>query len=223
MENKKKLKFNIVDVIFLLVLLAGLAFLALRFIQSLPESEPAAESDPVPESQPVSDPPQEPTPTDPPGPVEEMYVITFFVPESADYIVNRLQLGSDMTDDSITLDLGTLVDYETGPARISSAAADGHLVISDKEGYSSVYLTCKMPGIHNGFGVTVCGGSLRLEVGHSMVIRTWESKFWAYVYDIQKLEDTPYAEDEDSDGDDVSDADDAPDGDDASGTGGALS
>lgn len=226
MENKNKLKFNIVDVIFLLVLLAGLAFVGLRFIQSLPDPE-AAESDPVTESEPAADttPPAadttpEPTPT---PPVEEMYVITFFVPESADYIVNRLRLGSDMTDDSITLDLGTLVDYETGPARISSAAADGHLVISDKEGYSSVYLMCKLPGIHNGFGVTVCGGSLRLEVGHSMVIRTWESKFWAYVYDIQKLEDTPYAEDEDSDGDDVSDEDGVSDGADVSVAGGAQS
>lgn len=167
MEKQKKLRFNVVDVIFILVLLAGAAFVVMRLSGLMSAASPGSNKE------------------------QEEYIITFYVAESADYIVDHLQAGSPMTDDSITLDLGTLVDFETGPARITSAAADGHLVISDKEGYSSVYLMCRVPGADNGFGVTVDG--LKLEIGHSMVVRSKEAKLWAYVYDIQKLSDSPYA------------------------------
>ena len=164
MEKEKKLRFNLVDVIFILILLAGAVFVALRLsgLNVVPDHRSSEE-----------------------------YIITFYTSESADYIVDHLRVGSSLTDDSITLNLGTLVDFEAGPARISSAAADGHLVISDREGYSSVYLMSRVLGIDNGFGVTVDG--LDLEIGHSMVLRTQEAKFWVYVYDIQKLADTPYA------------------------------
>lgn len=168
MDKQNKLKFNLVDVIVLLAVLAGVAFVALRLIGLSPSANTAPDGD------------------------EEEYIITFYVSETGDYVVDHLQVGSPLTDDSITLDMGTLVDFETGPAQISSAAADGHLVISDREGYSSVYLMCRITCTDNGFGVTTADG-LRLEIGHSMVIRTKEAKLWAYVYDIQKLSDTPYA------------------------------
>ena len=173
MEKQKKLKFNLVDVIVILVLLAGIAFVVLRLIGSGFGSvtPPASE-----ESE---------------KPVEEEYLITFYASDSANYIVDHLWKGSPLTDDSITLDLGTLVDYKIGPAQISSAGTNGHMVISELEGYSSVYLMSRVTGIDNGFGVTVTG--LRLPIGHSMVVRTKEAKFWVYVYDIQKLEDSPYA------------------------------
>lgn len=171
MDKQKKLKFNIVDVIFLLAVLAGVAFVALRLIG--PGSSTPSPSDSEKKG--------------------EDYLITFYASESADYIVDHLQVGSPLTDDSVTLDLGTLVDFERGPARSTSAAADGHIVISDKEGYSSVYAMSKVPGVEKGFGVVNVDG-LNLEIGHSMVLRAESAKFWVVVYDIQKLEDTPYAD-----------------------------
>ena len=168
MENKKKLRFNIVDVIFILVLLAGAAFVALRLFGSSLSS------------------------TSDNGKEEEEYIITFYVSDSANYIVNHIRTDSPLTDDSLSRDLGTLVDFKTGPAQINSTAADGHQVVSDREGYSSVYLMSRVKAADNGFGVTVDG--LKLQVGHSMVVRSQEVKLWAYVYDIQKLEDTPYAD-----------------------------
>ena len=171
MDKQKKLKFNFVDVIFLLAVLAGIVFVGLRLI-GVGTGTPS-------------------TPDKDKEKGGEEYIITFYTSDTADFIANRLRVGSPLTDDSITLDLGTLVDFETGPARISSAAADGHMVITELEGYSSVYLMSRVSGTDNGFGVTV--STLRLEVGHSMVVRTKEAKFWVYVYDIQKLEDSPYA------------------------------
>lgn len=165
MEKEKKLKFNLVDVIFILVVLAGAAFVALRL--SGKNMAPSGGS-------------------------SEEYIITYYIADSADYIVGHLRVGSALTDDAISLDLGTLVDFETGPARINSAAADGHQVVSDREGYSSVLLMTRVRAADNGFGVTVDG--LKLQVGHSMVLRSQEAKLWVYVYDIQKLSDSPYAD-----------------------------
>ena len=48
----------------------------------------------------------------------------------------------------------------------------------------------RVRGIDNDFGVIADG--LQLAIGHSMVFRAKEVKLWGYVYDIQKLEDTPY-------------------------------
>ena len=173
MDKQKKLKFNIVDVIFLLVVLAGVVFLALRLIGSGSGSDAPS-----------------PSPENSKG-TKERYIITFYASESADYVVDHLEVGSPLTDDSMTLDLGTLVDFKIGPARATSSAADGHIVISDKEGYSSVYAMSRVTGIEKGFGVVNVAG-LNLEIGHSMVLRAENAKLWVVVYDIQKLEDTPY-------------------------------
>ena len=166
MEKQKKLKFNLVDVIFILVLLAGAAFLALRLTGGLPGINSSNNGG-------------------------EEYIVTFYVSDSADYIIDHLQIGSPVTDDSITLNFGILVDFETGPAQITSTSADGRLIVSDREGYSSVYLMCRVRGADNGFGITV--GSQKLGVGHTTVVRAREAKFWVTVYDIQQLSDTPYA------------------------------
>ena len=167
MEKQKKLKFNLVDVIFILALLAGAAFVVLRLSGMSPSGVTNSNEN------------------------GEEYIVTFFATDSANYIVDHLQIGSPVTDDSITLNFGTLVDFEAGPARITSAAADGHLIISDKAGFSSVYLMCRVRGTDNGFGITVDGQ--RLGVGHTTVVRAREAKFWTTVYNIQKLSDTPYA------------------------------
>lgn len=197
MKKQKKLKFNFVDVIVLLVLLAGATFMAIRLIGPILASHSDPDPDPTPSSDPASSSDPAPEGSHDPDDTEEedeRYIITFYAADVADYIAGHLQEGSQLTDDSLTLDLGTLVDYEIGPAQISSTAADGHMVISDLEGHSSVYLMGRVPGADNGFGVTVDG--LKLEIGHSMVVRSREAKFWVVVYDIQKLEDTPYVDSE---------------------------
>ena len=167
MDKQKQLKFNIVDVIFLLAVLAGVAFFALRFFGPGLSASSGGQN-------------------------EEEYIITYFVSDSADFIVDHLRVGSALTDNSIKYDLGTLVDFEVGPAQISSTAEDGHQVITTREGYSSVYLMGRATASDNGFGVTVDG--MNLTIGDSTVVRAQEAKFWVVVYDIQKLSDSPYAD-----------------------------
>ena len=168
MDNQKKLRFNLVDVIFILILLAGAAFVAMRLGGLDVVSRITGGASPEP------------------------YVITYIGIETPDYVVDRLEIGAPVTNDTMDVKLGTLLDYRTGPAQISSAAADGHLVVSDQEGSSTVYLMCRTQASDNGYGVTVNG--LDLGVGHTIVVRAGGTKLWMAVYDIQKLSDSPYAE-----------------------------
>lgn len=167
MEKQKKLKFNLVDVIFILVLLAGIVFVVLRLggLDIVARITGGA-------------------PTEP-------YVVTYFSIDTPDYVIDRLEPGASVTNDGLDVDLGILLDFRTGPAQVSSSAADGHLVVSDRDGFSSVYLMCQVQASDNGNGVTADG--MNLGVGHSAVVRVGDAKFWVNVYDIQKLGDSPYA------------------------------
>ena len=167
MDKQKKLKFNIVDVIFLLAVLAGIAFVVMRLggLDVVARITGAAPS--------------------------EAYVITYISTDTPDYVIEHLEIGAPVTNDTMDANLGTVLDIQTDEAQISSAAADGHLVISDLEGSSTLYLMCRTQASDNGNGVTVNG--LNLGIGHSIVVRAGGTKIWMVVRDIQKLENSPYA------------------------------
>lgn len=167
MEKQKKLRFNLVDVIFILVLLAGIAFVAMRLGGLDVVARLTGASAPEP------------------------YVITFTSTEVANYVVERVEIGSKVTDDEVSMNLGTVLDFQLGISQVSSAREDGQLVVSSKEGYSSINLLCQVQGSDNGNGVTVDG--LALGVGHTMVVRAGDAKMYMVVCDIQKLSESPYA------------------------------
>lgn len=167
MDKQKKLRFNVVDVIFLLAVLAGVVFVGLRLggldiVRQITG-----------------------------GSAPEPYVITFIGEEIGDYVVDRVEIGDPVTDDEATLDLGKVVDIQTGPAISFASQEDGQLVTTTKEGYSSILLTCQVQASDTGNGVNVDG--LIVGVGHSMVVRPGDSKMYLVVYDIRKLSDSPYA------------------------------
>lgn len=167
MDKQKKLKFNLVDVIFLLVVLAGVVFVGLRLggldiVRQITG-----------------------------GSAPEPYVITFVGEEVGDYVVGRIEIGDPVTDDEATLDLGKVVDIQTGPSISFASQEDGQLVTSTKEGYSSILLTCQARAAGTSNGVNVDG--MILGVGHTMVVRAGDVKMFLVVYDIQKLSESPYA------------------------------
>ena len=90
MENKKTRKFNIVDIIVLLVLLLGIAFVLLRIFGG--SSLMGLVS----------------------GETQDTYVITFTGDEVPDFVAERVVIGSAVTDDACTVDLGTVLDVQTG-------------------------------------------------------------------------------------------------------------
>ena len=150
--NQKKVKFNIVDIIVLLLLVAGIAFVGIKMLGS---GEPA----PV-----VSDPVTGVTEG-----TEGTYHITFSAECIPGYVADTLVKGSRSENVSRNMDLGTLIDFSVAPSIIYSFDANGICVQSEKPGYVSVTLVCEVTGIQQPTGLQV--GQFMLNIGHGMGVR----------------------------------------------------
>ena len=167
-KQKKKLKFNIIDIAFVAAVLAGLIFVVLRvggfdLLYSIVFGEK-----------------------------KETYAVTFAGAEVADYVIERINLGDKMSDEWMGVELGEVLEIKTGPAQSYSARQDGKLVMSDKEGFYSIVVTGYCDAVDNDHGITVDG--LNLGVGHTMVVRIGDAKLYLVVQDIQKMDGSRFEE-----------------------------
>lgn len=142
--NQKKAKFNIVDIIVILILVAGIAFVGVRMFGG---EEPAA-ADPTAGS---------------------TYHVTFHAECVREDVANTLVLGSKAENASRNMDLGTLIDFTIGEAIAYGTDSKGQVVQGTKPGYVSVSLTCELTGIDQSTGLQV--GQFMLNVGHNMGVR----------------------------------------------------
>ena len=155
MEQKKR-KWNIVDLVVVLVLVAVAAFAAWRFFGSSGGKATVGN--------------------------EESYRITFLCNETPEKVAEMIAKGDAVTDDSCYMDLGKVVDFKIDEARVYSTAADGKVVLSSKPGYKSAYVTVECKGVPEDNCVYVTGWALGC--GHSMVIRVGYAKLYVWVYDM---------------------------------------
>lgn len=139
--SQKKVKFNIVDILVILVLIAGVAFLGVRMFGG---QEPAA-SDPATGS---------------------TYHITFYAECVPEAVANTLEKGSKAENASRNMDLGTLVDFTIGESVVYTADSKGNVVVSSQPGYVSVTLTCEVAGTEQPTGLLI--GKYMLNTGHEM-------------------------------------------------------
>ena len=163
--NQKKVKFNIVDIIVLLLLVAGIAFVGIKMLGS---------GDPAPV---VSDPATGVTEG-----TEGTYHITFSAECIPGYVADTLVKGSRSENVSRNMDLGTLIDFSVAPSIIYSFDANGICVQSEKPGYVSVTLVCEVTGIQQPTGLQV--GQFMLNIGHGMGVRCGNTEINTIVRDI---------------------------------------
>ena len=116
--NQKKVKFNIIDIIVILALLAGAAFLGVRMFGG---EEPA-----------VSNPATGST-----------YHVTFYAECVREDVAATLVQGSKSENASRNMDLGKLVDFTIGESIIYTTDSKGAVVQTSKPGYVSVTLVCE--------------------------------------------------------------------------------
>lgn len=157
--EKKKRKFNIIDVIIVCALVLGIAFAAIRMSGS-GDTEPASES--------------------------EYYHVTFFaecVPAAA---AKELVLGSAGTNGSRNMDLGKLVDFTVGESIVYIADAEGNFIKTTKEDYCSVSLTFELAGIQEPTGLLV--GEYHLNAGYYISIFAGNAYLSTYVTAITPLQ-----------------------------------
>lgn len=143
--NQKKAKFNIVDIIVILILVAGIAFVGVRMFGG---EEPAAEAN---------------------AGAGSTYHVTFHAECVREDVANTLVLGSKSENASRNMDLGTLIDFSIDEAIAYGTDSKGNVVQGTKPGYVSVTLTCELTGVDQSTGLQV--GQFMLNVGHSMGVR----------------------------------------------------
>lgn len=142
--SQKKAKFNIVDIIVILVLIAGIAFVGVRMFGG---QEPAA-ADPA---------------------TGDTYHVTFYAECVPEAVAGTLVSGSKSENASRNMDLGKLIDFTIGESVVYAPDSKGSMVQSTQPGYVSVTLTCELTGIEQPTGLQV--GQYMLNVGHAMGVR----------------------------------------------------
>ena len=139
--SQKKVKFNIVDIIVILILLVGVAFVGVKMFGG---QEPAA-------ADPASGAP---------------YLVTFRADCVPEDIAATLSVGSKSENASRNMDLGTLVDFTTAESVVYGFDSKGNCVASEKPGHVSVTLVCRVNGTQLPTGLQV--GQYMLNIGHEM-------------------------------------------------------
>lgn len=112
-ENKK-FKFNIIDVIFILIIVAGLIFVGYKFIGNKTTS------------------------------AKDTYIVTFFTEQVANDVTSHLTEGVSVYDDTDNIVMGTLKSSELSDAISYNVNESGQTIVSDKPGYNSVTLQAEV-------------------------------------------------------------------------------
>lgn len=155
--SQKKVKFNIIDIIVILALLAGAAFVGVRMFGG----QETAVSDPA---------------------TGNTYQVTFYAECVREDVAATLVLNSKAENASRNMDLGRLVDFTIGESVYYTTDSKGAVIQTTKPGYVSVTLVCELTGVDQSTGLQV--GQYMLNVGHSMGVRCGFTEITTIVQNI---------------------------------------
>lgn len=156
--SQKKAKFNIVDIIVILVMIVGIAFVGVKMFGG---QEPAASANPA---------------------TGAPYLVTFHAECVPEEIAATLSVGSKSENSSRNMDLGTLVDFTIGESVTYGYDSKGNCVASQKPGHVSVTLVCRVTGTQEPTGLQV--GQYMLNIGHEMSVRCGNTEINTIVWSI---------------------------------------
>ena len=140
--SQKKPKFNIIDMIVILILVAAVAFVAVRMFGS---QDPAAAL--------VNG---------------STYTVTFRADCVPEEIAATLKAESACENSERTMDLGKLMSFTTGPSVSYTTARNGQWVVTEKPGHVSVTLVCELTATGMPTGLRL--GKYMLNMGQQMSV-----------------------------------------------------
>lgn len=155
---KKGFRFNIVDAAVVVVIVAVIAFVAVKLsggILMKPEE------------------------------IHE-YEFTFHSYELPDYVKEYVEEGAQVCDDSNNAEFGEVVGFSFGESEIYEPNSDGVIVKSVKPDHSSMDLTVHGKGEKTDFGVKIEKGVYG--VGHTITIKVGNSKIHCKISGIKQLD-----------------------------------
>ena len=156
-DNNKKFKFNIIDVILILMIIC-VGIFAVRFFND--QATGGATS-------------------------AKTYYLTFYGEEVADFVIEKTAIGDATWDFDSEVALGPVVDIVVDESRSYVETEDGEFVMGPKEGYSSVYITVEVQGTESPNGIIVDG--VLYSAGHSVVLYAGFGKFFLKTFDMVEI------------------------------------
>lgn len=158
--SQKKTKFNIVDIIVILILVAGVVFVGVRM---LGDRNPADA---------IND--------------NKTYQVTLRADCVPEDVAAALVQGSACEDLDRTMDLGKLTGFTTGESVTYTTDRDGEWVSSAKSGHVSVTLICELSASETPTGLRL--GKYMLNVGRELDICCGMVQLQAVICDIAPAE-----------------------------------
>lgn len=165
----KKAKFNIVDLLVIVVLVIGIALVGVRMFggnDSGADDTTLGTEDPL-----VTN--------------ADHFYVTFIADSVPAEVGDHLAKGLKAENNTQNMDLGTVYDFTIAESRNWAASETGEFVVSPKPGFIQVTVTCLLSGEQTNTGLKV--GSFMLNVGHYMTIRCGNTEMYCYVADIQPV------------------------------------
>lgn len=148
--NKKILgKFNWVDVIIAVAVIAAIVIVGIKFFN--PSANPTVNN-------------------------SEKIELSFFVEETPDYVANIVSVGDRIYDESKNCVLGNVKSVVVEESVCYAITSDGRVVVTSKPGYKSVKITSEVDAQLYENGVSV--GVTKYGVGHTFTFYAGKAKLY---------------------------------------------
>lgn len=160
MDKKKGMifgKLNIIDLALILLVIAVIAFFAMRFMT-----------------------------TGSIATVPDKVQLVFFEEECPEYVVSNTKVGDSALDGNTNTYLGTVTDVKIDESiTYNIDPITNEVSIGTKEGYVSAYITVECEGTLTPNGLVIDG--TLFSVGHSLVLHAGYGKYYLAVYSLEEL------------------------------------
>jgi len=157
MSEKKKIRFNVIDAIVLVVIIAVVAFVGIKLFGGEVASNLASGN---------------------------YYTVTYYIEESPSFAAENIEVGAPVSDEGKNVPLGKVTAVELGESVMFAANDEGKMIKSGKEGYNSVTLTTEVQAAEFDHGIEV--NNVKYVVGHTMTLYAGKAKLYGRIAGIEK-------------------------------------
>ncbi len=157
MSEKKKFKFNIIDAIVVLVLIAALCFAGFKLF-----IEPNSDKN-----------------------LQTTYVVSYFCEEVPTYAAASIFEGDPVSDENKDVPLGYVTGITVEPSVSYISDVQGNIHMASKKGYESVSLTTEVTISGKPYQHGIQIGSSKYGIGHSITLRVGKAKVFGRVAGIE--------------------------------------
>jgi hypothetical protein len=152
-------KLNIIDLIFIILILAAAIFTMSKFGVFSPER--------------IS------------GGVEQKIRLTIYQEEANTFTVSNIKPGDPVSESFQNTNFGKVTGIEIGEPVNWGADQEGRQIATGRDGYSSVKIEIEAPGTVNSSGITISG--VKYYVGQVLVIRVGTSTLYARIEGAEQI------------------------------------